>query len=107
MVGEVYPQIVNNPKKYTLLKTVGVYSLHIFLADVVADTQVFNIDTIIENAKKKLMKAKEQYGFTEVFWEIGSRDENDRRRKASGFSSAAGHNRIASALFSGRSVVQI
>jgi len=107
MVGEVYPQIVNNPKKYTLLKTVGVYSLHIFLADVVADTQVFNIDTIIENAKKKLMKAKEQYGFTEVFWEIGSRDENDRRRKASGFSSAAGHNRIASALFSGRSVDQI
>jgi len=105
MVGEVYPQIVNNPKKYTLLKTVGVYSLHIFLADVVADTQVFNIDTIIENAKKKLMKAKEQYA--EVFWEIGSRDENDRRRKASGFSSAAGHNRIASALFSGRSVDQI
>ena len=107
MVGDVYPQIFNNPKKYTLLKTVGVYSLHIFLADVVADTSVFKIETIIENAKKKLIKAKEQYGFTEVFWEVGSRDENDKRRKASGFSSSAGHNRIASALFSGRSVDQI
>lgn len=107
MVGEVYPQIINSPRRYTLLKTVGVYSLHIFLADVIADTQVFKIDAIVENAKKKLVKAKEQYGFTEVFWEIGSRDENDRRRKASGFSSSAGHNRIASALFSGRSVDQI
>ncbi|MDY0097343.1 MAG: DGQHR domain-containing protein [Candidatus Dojkabacteria bacterium] len=107
MVGEVYPQIINNPRRYTLLKTVGVYSLHIFLADVIADTQVFNTNIIVENAKKKLIKAKEQYGFTEVFWEIGSRDENDRRRKASGFSSSAGHNRIASALFSGRSVDQI
>ncbi|MBP8708160.1 MAG: DGQHR domain-containing protein [Caldisericia bacterium] len=107
MIGEVYPQIVHNPKKYTLLKTVGVYSLHIFLADVIADSQVFNIDLIIENAKKKLLKAKEEYGFTEVFWEIGTRNENDRTRRASGFSNAAGHNRIASALFSGRRVDQI
>lgn len=107
MVGEVYPQIMNEPKKYTLLKTVGVYSLHIFLADVIADTPVFDIDLIIENAKKKLIKAKEDYGYTEVFWEVGSKDENDRRRKASSFSSAAGHNRIASALFSGRKVDQI
>lgn len=106
-VAEVYPQIINNPRRYTLLKTVGVYSLHIFLADVIADTQVFNIDIIIENAKKKLTRAKESYGFTEVFWEVGARDENDKRRKASGYSSSAGHNRIASALFSGRSVDQI
>jgi hypothetical protein len=63
--------------KSEILKTVSVYSLHTFLADVIADSQVFNINLIIKNAKKKLLKAKEEYGFTEVFWEIGIRNEND------------------------------
>jgi DGQHR domain-containing protein len=106
-VEDVYPQVIHNPKAHNLQKTVGVYSLHIFLADVVADSQVFNIDKIVEHAKRKLMRAKEQYGFTEVFWETGARDENEKRRKASGYSSSAGHSRIASALFSGRKIDQI
>ena len=113
-VAQVYPQIMNNPKRYTLLKTVGVYSLHIFLADVIADSQaisntesVTNIDSIISTAKRKLIDARDNFGFTEVFWEVGSKNENEKRRRASGYSSSAGHNRIASALFSGRSVDQI
>jgi len=106
-VYEVYPEVINRPKAHNLQKTVGVYSLHIFLADVIADSQVFNIDKIVERAKKKLQKAKKDYGFTEIFWEVGSRDDNERRRKASGYSSSAGHNRIASALFSGRKIDEL
>ena len=107
MVCEVYPNIYNNPKKYSLFKSLGVYVMHILLADVISDAQVFNIDAIVETAKKKLTYARDECEFKESFWEVGNKDAANKGRNASAYSNAVGHNRIAVAIERGRKINEL
>lgn len=103
MISKLYPEIIDHPHDYSLMKTVGVFSLHLLLAKVIdqegqgqkildkhAQINILNkCQKYLDRAKGKMLKTE--------FW----RSNVPKIKKASGnyagaYSSAVGHSRIVS-----------
>lgn len=100
IVAETYPLPVEHPHDYSLMKTVGVFSLHILLAQIARDYSDLqkDRDQILKKARERLDHALTQYPYT--FWKTKAPESlKNSGRVASAFSSAAGHARLAAQLY--------
>lgn len=105
-ISEVYPTLLDTPKAYTLMKTVGINAFHILLADKAYDLGLGlkQKDELLENLKETLIRAGNN-DFDEDFWRSGaSTTRINQGRSAGAYSSSAGHKRLATGLFMGRLV---
>lgn len=100
IVEETYPLPIEFPHDYSLMKTVGVFSLHIFLAQSAKDYSDLkkDRDQILKKAQERLDHALTQYPYT--FWKTKAPESlKSSGRVAGAFSSAAGHTRLAAQLY--------
>lgn len=101
-VAKIYPPAIENPHDYTLMKTVGVYSLHLFLQKELSRIDSPTKDeTLIEVDKLLSRAASGDFGLS--FWRSRVPEYmREEGRYAGGYSSAAGHNRIAAGIIMGK-----
>lgn len=98
-ISEIWPEPFNTPKDYVLMKTVGVYSMHLLLTKLLDETS--DLKKAIELSKNKLITAKNDFDYTYDYWL--TKKHLDQKRKQSGdyaaaYSSASGHNYIVTSL---------
>lgn len=101
MVSKAYILPTKYPHKYSLMKTVGVFSLHIFLAEIARDYYDLSKDEgeILKKARARLIEAS-KVEFQDSFWSVDVPESQKKAgRSAASFSSAAGHSRLAAALY--------
>lgn len=103
MISEVWPEVFEEKKKYSLFKTVGVYSLHIVLATYLDDHSDLKPKESMSKIKELLEVARDANRMTSEFWEIGVTGPRGGL-SAGAYSSSEGHNRIASAILQKRSL---
>ena len=102
IVSEIYGPAIENPHDYSLMKTVGVYSLHLFLQKELSRIGAPTEKEVLERAKELLKQASVE-DFPLSFWRSQVPDYlKEEGRYAGGYSSAAGHNRIAAGIAMGR-----
>jgi len=104
MIKNIWPECFENKKKYILFKTIGVYSLHIVLADYLNTHPNLNEKELMSELGKLLIIARDDNNFTSEFWQIGRTIAREKGQNAGAYSSGAGHNRIALSILSKRNV---
>jgi len=104
MIKNVWPECFENKKKFILFKTIGVYSLHIVLADYMNGHPNLNEKDIISEIEKLLIIARAENRFTPNFWEVGNAIARERGQNAGAYSSNEGHNRIALSILNKRGI---
>lgn len=99
IVAAVYPLIIDNPHDYSLMKTVGVFALHIFLNNVTKrNGGLQNKNKILREVRTALLSASDDIkgNYKTDFWRSKVPTSiKERGRYAGGYSSGAGHNRLA------------
>ena len=105
-VAAAYPKINSDPQKYSLMKTVGVYSIHILLKNLLEDERPSRYDRAINRMEKMLKKAADG-DYSSKFWYSKNVPYlvKERGDWAGAYSSAVGHRRIAAGLATGNRVV--
>ncbi len=100
IVAKIYSIPAQFPNDYSLMKTVGVFSLHIFLAEIARDYDLKKDEAVIlQKATGKLLSVSEK-NIQYTFWKSKAPEAQRNAGKAAGaFSSAAGHARLAAILF--------
>jgi DGQHR domain-containing protein len=102
IVARVYPLIVDHPFDYSLLKTVGAFSLHMFLNNIAKrNGGLENKEKILKEAQTALLKAsdEENGNYKTDFWRSKvSPSVKERGGNAGSYSSSAGHTRLALGL---------
>ncbi len=102
MVAKLYPDIVANPRQYSLMKTVGTFSLHMLVGMIITDnvSKEEDLTEAINIAEEKLESVKD--GFDNDFWRSdSSRTAKKKGLNASAYSSSAGHRRLATSILAG------
>ena len=107
-VYKIYPEAIDNLHDYSLMKTVGVFSLHLLLVkiinqkglkDTILDPKVQT--DILKESKEKIEEAK-KHTFKLDFWRSKVSDiKKDRGEYAGSYSSSVGHNKIVARIFLG------
>lgn len=98
IVGDVWPEPFQEPKRFTLAKTVGVYSLHYLFASILRKSN-YEVGTALSEVKKILSNAKTKFG--PEFWLVSkelTQDQKNRGEYAGAYSSAQGHKQIVQML---------
>lgn len=108
IVEKIYPEATTNITDYSLMKTVGVFSLHLMLAQICNDISGNESATIPETKKLILKKAEDtlqkasKKNYSQNFWRIKvSQDTKAKGNYAGAYSSAVGHKRIVSGIVLG------
>ncbi len=102
IVASVYPLAIENPHDYSIMKTVGAYSLHIFFCKELSRIDTPSVNVALKRAEKSLKRAAAD-DFPLRFWRSRVPDYvKEEGRYAGGYSSSAGHNRIAAGLLMGK-----
>ncbi len=104
MIEEVYPASFENKKKSILFKTIGVFSLHIVLAEYISNHPDLNNKEIISKIKKLLIVARDDNKLTTQFWKVGNKIDRERGLNAGAYSSGSGHNRIAISILNQKDI---
>lgn len=100
IIEKYYPNAVQNTRDYSLMKTVGVFSFHIFLERILQETK--DISEAMKLIDTKIRKASEN-GYGENFWRVKQSESTKNQGKYAGaFSSAVGHKRIAMGIYLGQ-----
>lgn len=98
IVSKVWPNPFKDPKRFTLLKTVGVYPIHILIAEIL-EKNPNNEIAALDEFEKILTNANRRFGSS--FWFVAKELSNDQRIKgkyAGAYSSAQGHKHIVQIL---------
>lgn len=102
IVARVYPIIIDHPFDYSLLKTVGAFSLHMFLNNIAKrNGGLENKGKILKEAQTALIRASDeiQGNYKSDFWRSKvSPFVKERGGNAGSYSSSAGHTRLALGL---------
>lgn len=102
IVAKVYPEAVENPQDYSIMKTVGVFSLHLFFQRELSRPGSGDENEVFERIEN-LLKQASMEDFSLSFWRstvpIYVKEQG---KYAGGYSSSAGHNRIAAGLMTGK-----
>jgi DGQHR domain-containing protein len=110
MISKVYPGSFENKKGSILFKTIGVYSLHMLLANYMANNNLTaekkNIQKIMDGIKELLEFARDYSSFGEEFWKVGNKDALRKGTSAGSYSSSSGHNKIAMAILNKKKINQ-
>lgn len=97
IVSKTYPNATKNYNDYSLMKTVGVFSLHMFLSDVLNKNNADEEKTLIE--VEDLLRESSETSFPEDFWRskvpYKTKEEGNY---AGAFSSSTGHKIISIGL---------
>lgn len=104
MIKKIYPRSFTEKKKSILFKTVGVYSLHLILAEYMSKHPQKSIKEIITALKELFEYARDENKFTPEFWQSGNKEARDKGMNAGAYSSGAGHNRIAMAILNKKKI---
>lgn len=103
IVGKVYPLCVKSPREYSLMKTVGVYSLHYLLNNIAKENGgIKNKTKILEIANEKIMKASDEVNgrYKTEFWRSRvEKNTRERGRYGGAYSSHQGHVRLAQGVY--------
>lgn len=98
IVADIYPQAIKYPHDYSIMKTVGAFSLHLFLQKELSRPDPGN-KTAIFNRIGDLLSQAAEGDFPLSFWKSRVPDHiKEQGKYAGGYSSSAGHNRIAAGL---------
>lgn len=101
VVASVYPEAVKNYHDYSLMKTVGVFSFHLFFQKELSRTEKADKSEVFGKIKNLLEKAALE-GFPLSFWRSKVPEYiKEQGKYAGGYSSSAGHNRIAAGIIMG------
>lgn len=104
LVAEVYPEAIKRPHDYSLMKTVGVFSLHIFLQREILRTGLDNLEKTLKDVAERLREAVAR-DFSISFWRSKVPSfAKEQGKYAGAFSSAVGHNRIAAGIMMGSQI---
>lgn len=98
IISDTWPEPFKEPKRFTLAKTVGVYSLHILFASILKKSN-YEVGTALSEVKKILANAKTKFG--PEFWLVSkelTQDQRNRGEYAGAYSSAQGHKQIVQML---------
>ncbi len=107
-IYKIYPEAIDNLHDYSLMKTVGVFSLHLLLVKMInqkglKDT-ILNPKTqseILKDIQEKIENAKKNT-FKLDFWRVKVSDiKKERGEYAGSYSSSVGHNKIVSKILLG------
>jgi len=104
MIKGIYPESFTEKKKSILFKTVGVYSLHLILAEYMSKHPQMAIKDIISDLKELFEYARDENRFTPEFWQSGNKEAREKGMNAGAYSSSAGHNRIAMAILNKKKI---
>ena len=104
MIKGIYPEAFTEKKKSILFKTVGVYSLHLILAEYWSKHPQESIENVIARIKELFEYARDENKFTPEFWQSGNTEAREKGMNAGAYSSAAGHNRIAMAILNKKKI---
>ncbi len=105
IVYKLYPEAIDNYKDYSLLKTVGVFSLHLFFANMIY-REDFKDYVNNKEAQREVLKKVEKYlsdaknsSIKLEFWRSNvPKNVREVGDYASGYSSSSGHNKIVSRI---------
>lgn len=101
----IYPDAVDNFREYSLMKTVGTFSLHLLLQKEYARIESKELNKAIGAAIKDLERAS-KIDFTNYFWKSNVPSSIKEQGKYAGaFSNSAGHNRIAASILTGGQLI--
>lgn len=110
VVKKTYPEAIQNPHDYSIMKTVGVFSLHLLLAktadDIPGGGTVLSEErkrAILTRVEKYLKKASEER-ISQNFWRASQNVSNSAKQRseyAGAYSSSVGHNSIVSKIMLG------
>lgn len=99
IVGKYYPNATKNTRDYSLMKTVGVFSLHILFAKILSDIE--NLPSALQKIDSTIKRASEN-GYGESFWRVKQpQSVKDEGKYAGAYSNAVGHKRIAQGMMFG------
>ncbi|OFW62187.1 MAG: hypothetical protein A2Z35_01490 [Actinobacteria bacterium RBG_19FT_COMBO_36_27] len=101
----IYPNAIKNFRDYSLMKTVGTFSLHLLLQKEFSRSDNNNINEAIKMAVKDIDKAS-QMDFNELFWKSNVPSSiKDQGKYAGAYSNSAGHNRLAASILTGGNLI--
>lgn len=107
VISKIYPNAVKHPKDYSLMKTVGVFSLHMLLGRVVNDVSqgrpiTKNIQEVSFKKIRSLLLKAAGKRYKEEFWKVKiNRITKEKGEYAGAYSSAVGHKKILTGLILG------
>lgn len=107
IINKCYPKTIEFPNDYSVMNTVGVYSLHILLANIIKNeggglSVLKDQKAILKKANDKLMAASHPVTgqYNQEFWMSGvSKESRNKKRYAGAYSSGSGHNRLAVGIY--------
>lgn len=108
VIHSIYYKAIEHPRDYSIMKTVGVFSLHLLLAKLIKqeglDGKIIDPDSrdiILSKVTDKLKEASEG-SFKLGFWRAGVKGmAKEKGENAGAYSSAVGHTRIVSGILLG------
>jgi DGQHR domain-containing protein len=104
MIKGIYPESFTEKKKSILFKTVGVFSLHLILAEYMSKHPQIGLEELISDLKELFEYARDENKFTPEFWQSGNKEAREKGMNAGAYSSSAGHNRIAMAILNKKKI---
>lgn len=108
VIYKIYPEAIDNMHDYSLMKTVGVFSLHLLLVKIIDQkglkTTILEPKTqleVLKEASDKIQSAK-KHSFKLDFWRSKVPDmKKERGESAGAYSNSVGHNKIVSRILLG------